>query len=132
MATLERRKNRFRVIFYFSGQRYTSSLKAASEREAESLAASVDRTLMLLSQGVIEVPAGADLVSFVLSAGKLTTKPKPPPIRSARPIRRMSRARSHGREFLEYCASAPATLREDSGRRLSHPDPHRCACSAAH
>jgi hypothetical protein len=82
MATVERRGKRFRVIFYDAGWRYTASLKTANQRDADSVAGSVDRTLVLMQQGVLALPPGADLVTFVVSGGKCNEKPKPPPIRT--------------------------------------------------
>jgi integrase len=49
--------------------------------EADFIASSAERTLSLIEQGVLDVPDGADLVSFV-SGGKKAEKPKPPPLRS--------------------------------------------------
>jgi hypothetical protein len=48
MATVERRNDRFRLIFYHAGKRYAASLKTTSQREADFIAGSVDRTLMLM------------------------------------------------------------------------------------
>ena len=79
MATVEQRSNRFRLIFYFQGKRYTASLKTTSQQEADAAAGSIDRTLMLMQQGVLALPEGADLVTFVLSGGRLEDRPKPPP-----------------------------------------------------
>jgi integrase len=86
MATIERRRNRFRLIFYHLGRRYATSLKTTNQREADAIAGSVERTLQLLEQRVLEVPDGADLVTFVLTAGKQTDKPKPPPIRTLKEL----------------------------------------------
>jgi hypothetical protein len=82
MATVERRNDRFRLIFYHAGKRYAASLKTTSQREADSVAGSVDRTLMLMQQGVLALPQGADLAAFVLSSGRCEEKPKPPTIRT--------------------------------------------------
>ena len=70
MATIERRSNRFRLIFYQLGRRYAASLKTTNQREADAIAGSVERTLQLLEQRVLAIPDGADLVTFVLSGGK--------------------------------------------------------------
>ena len=82
MATVERRNGRFRLIFYLTGKRYSASLRTADPREADAIAGSAERTLMLLQQGVLTVPEGADLAPFVLSGGKLAERPKPPPAHS--------------------------------------------------
>ena len=86
MATIERRNNRFRLIFYHHGRRYPASLKTTNEREANAIAGSVERTLQLLEQRVLEMPNGSDLVTFVLSGGKQAEKPKPPPIRTLKEL----------------------------------------------
>ena len=62
MATIERRNDRFRLIFYHLGKRYATSLKTSNEREADAIAGSVERTLQLLEQRVLIVPDGTDLV----------------------------------------------------------------------
>src|SRR5262245_18238210 len=82
MATIERRGKRFRLIFHFSGRRFTASLKTSNQREADAAAGCVERTLMLMQQGALAAPPGADFVTFVLSGGRLDEKPKPPPIRT--------------------------------------------------
>ncbi len=82
MATIERRNKRFRVIFYFQSRRYAASLKTEDAGEADSIAGSIDRTLSLIEQGVLDVPDEADFVTFVLSGGKKAEKPKLPPVRS--------------------------------------------------
>jgi integrase len=87
MATVEQRNKKFRLIFYVAGKRYSGTLRTAERGEADAIAGSVDRTLMLLEQGLLEVPDGGDMVSFVLSGGKLTEKPKPPPVRTLADLR---------------------------------------------
>src|SRR5947199_7209169 len=82
MATLERRGRRFRLIFYFAGRRHAASIKTADLREAEAAAGSAERTLMLIQQGVLTPPPGADLVAFVLSGGRAGRRPTPPPVRT--------------------------------------------------
>jgi integrase len=82
MATVERRGKRYRVIFYHAGRRYAASLKTTKERDADSIAGTVEDTLSLLQRGVLTLPPGADLVTFVLSGGRCEEKPKPPPIRT--------------------------------------------------
>ena len=73
MGSIEKRNNRFRLIFYHAGRRYTASLKTADRREAEAAAGAVERCLMHLEQGVVELPAGADLVTFVLEGASNAT-----------------------------------------------------------
>ncbi len=87
MATVERRGKRFRLIFYHAGRRYAASLKTTTERDADSIAGTVEDTLTLLRRGVLPLPPGADLVTFVLSGGRCEEKPKPPPIRTLSELR---------------------------------------------
>ncbi|WP_020476619.1 site-specific integrase [Zavarzinella formosa] len=77
MATIEQRKNFFRLIFYFQNRRHTTSLATGDYREAEAIAGSVDRTLSLIRQGALVLPDGADLVAFVLSGGRQSQRPEP-------------------------------------------------------
>jgi integrase len=87
MATIERRGDRFRLIFYHLGKRYTASLRTSDRREADAIAGGAERTLMLLEQGVLDLPEGADLVSFALTGGKRDARPKPPTIRTFAELR---------------------------------------------
>src|SRR4051794_152018 len=87
MATIERRGKRFRVIFYQGGRRYAASTRTEDEKEADAIAGSVERTLMHLEQGVLTLPEGADLVTFVLSGGRTNEKPKPPLVRTLAELR---------------------------------------------
>jgi hypothetical protein len=82
MRSIEKRNDRFRLIFYHAGRRYAASLKTADRREAEAAAGSAERCLMLLQQGVLELPVGADIITFVLSGGKRDEKVTPPSIRT--------------------------------------------------
>ncbi|WP_020473615.1 hypothetical protein [Zavarzinella formosa] len=63
MATIEQRKDSFRLIFYFQNRRHTTSLATGDYREAEAIARSMDRTLSLIRQGALVLPDGTDLVA---------------------------------------------------------------------
>lgn len=76
MASLELRSNCYRVVFRYAGKKYSHSLRTSNRREAEVLLGGVDKTLMRLGQGLVELPPGADIVSFVLTDGVRTHKPK--------------------------------------------------------
>jgi integrase len=67
---------RYKVCFRFGGKRFKKSLKTGNQSEAEILAGGVEKTLLRLEQGLIELPEGADILSFVLSDGKRQEKPK--------------------------------------------------------
>jgi len=87
MATIERRNDTFRVIFYHAGRRYTATLKTTDAKAAAAVSGSVERTLGLLRQGAISPPAGADFVQFVLSGGYQTDLPKGAEVRTFKDLR---------------------------------------------
>ncbi len=76
MATLEKRGDGFRLIFYYQGQRFQHSLKTSKEREAGQLRTVLERNLDLLQQGSLHAPDKIDLPVFLLSAGRVTSLPK--------------------------------------------------------
>jgi len=117
MATIEQRNQRFRVIFYFAGRRFTASLATTNRGEADAVAGSVERTLMLLTQGVLSVPQGADFLAFVLSGGKqhfITTLGAHHPIQTLelshlqQHIERRAKQKGHFKRPL-----SPVTLRKE-------------------
>lgn len=70
MASLELRNKTYRVVFMHAGRRYGYSLGTGDRQTAEALAGGIDKTLMLIAQGALEVPAGGDVVAFVRHGGK--------------------------------------------------------------
>lgn len=76
MASLELRADHYRVVFRFGGKKYSTTLNTANRREAAGLLGGVEKTLLRLEQGLIDLPAGADICSFVLTEGRRTEKPK--------------------------------------------------------
>jgi len=80
VASLELRNKTYRVVFMYGGRKYGYSLDTSDRQTAEGLRGGVEKTLMLVSQGAIAVPAGADVVAFVRHGGKLpeVTTPAPP------------------------------------------------------
>jgi len=71
MAWLEKRRESYRVVFRFRGERYHVNLKATDEREANGCLARLEDNLRLVERGRMTVPVGADLGLFLLSDGKL-------------------------------------------------------------
>src|SRR5262249_25768251 len=71
MASLERRGNRYRVIFRLGGRKHHVSVKATDEKDAEACRVRLEENLRLVERGRLTVPAGADLGLFLLSDGKL-------------------------------------------------------------
>ena len=71
MAFLEKRGNRFRVIFRHSGRRYAHTLNTANEAVAQGLRGGIEKTLMLLDQKVLKVPLGVAFLPFVVNNGQV-------------------------------------------------------------
>src|SRR5262245_44944993 len=65
MAFLEKRGNRFRIIFRHGGRRYTHTLKTSDESIAQGLKGGIEKTLMLLHQKVLKVPDGIETLPFI-------------------------------------------------------------------
>ncbi|QDU10907.1 tyrosine-type recombinase/integrase [Gimesia aquarii] len=73
MASLENRTGYFNVVFRFGGKKYTRSLHTDDEKEANRLLANLEQTVRDVKSGRIFLPADADIPTFLLSDGKLTT-----------------------------------------------------------
>lgn len=73
MASLENRTGYFNVVFRFGGKKYTRSLHTDDEKEANRLLANLEQTVRDVKSGRISLPADADIPTFLLSDGKLTT-----------------------------------------------------------
>jgi hypothetical protein len=71
MASLESHYGKYRIVFRFAGQKYSQSLKTNNERLALATLARVDDNLARLEMGQLEPPAEADLVTFLLSDGRM-------------------------------------------------------------
>jgi len=78
VASLELRNKTYRVVFMFRGRKYGYSLDTDNPSVAEGLRGGVEKTLMLVGQGALEFPAGADVVSFVRNGGKVVQAAPPP------------------------------------------------------
>jgi len=64
MATLEKRKDHFRIIFFYKNKRYAQSLHTDNLREAETLRGGIEERLMRLNQGLVELRT--DLIDYVI------------------------------------------------------------------
>jgi len=71
MAFLEKRGNRFRVIFRHAGRRYTHALNTTDETIAQGLIGGIEKTLMLLDQNILKVPAGVSVWAFIANNGQV-------------------------------------------------------------
>ena len=70
MAFAQKRGDRYRVVFQFQGKKYRKSLKTDKAGVAEAVVGGVKRTLMMLEQGLLHIPDGANILTFVLSGGQ--------------------------------------------------------------
>jgi integrase len=65
MASLQQRDGRWQCQFMYLGKRRTFALGNVSEAEAKAKSEQVNYLLMRLSQGLLTVPPGRDIVAFV-------------------------------------------------------------------
>lgn len=79
MASLERRNDCYRIVFRHLGKKYGFSTDTTNRSIAEALRGGIDKTLMLMNQGLLRVPENADVLEFVRTGGVHTEPPKPPP-----------------------------------------------------
>jgi hypothetical protein len=74
MATLEKRRKGFRIVFWHDGKRFQGAIKADTAKKAEELRLRVEGNLELLQQGRLAYQPGDDLFMLMLSDGKLNSK----------------------------------------------------------
>lgn len=72
MAWLEQRGNQYHLGIRFGSQKLKRSLQTNDPKEAQDLLDRVERRLKLIDQGDLVIPSDADLLTFLLSDGKLT------------------------------------------------------------
>ena len=60
------------IRFRIGRERFCRTLKTASKKEADHAVSVVEENLRLLERGRLEIPKGADVVSFLLSNGKVS------------------------------------------------------------
>jgi integrase len=76
MAWLELKGGAFRIGFRYGGRKHHFQLKTDDRKTAEAALGRFESNFHLIEQGVIEVPpAGADLGTYIVSAGKLGGRP---------------------------------------------------------
>jgi len=102
MAWLERDRPDapFQIVFRYGNQRIKRSTRTKNERDANEIAARVDRRLQLIQQGELSIPDDADAATFLMSETKRNGKPKT--------ISSLTLARL----FDEYFASLPGSSME--------------------
>ena len=70
MPYFEKRGENYRIVFHLDGKRYRHALKTSDESVARSVVGGVERTIMLIEQRALQIPEGADLMTFILSGGQ--------------------------------------------------------------
>lgn len=76
MAWLESTGGMFRIGFRFGGRKHHLPLNTADQKEAETTLGRFEANFRLIEQGVIDPPPdGADLGTYIVSAGKLGGRP---------------------------------------------------------
>jgi len=70
------RSGKYVIKFSFGGRDYCRSCRTKTKRDAENTKATVEETLRLLNTGRLSVPADADPGTWILSGGRLSSKPK--------------------------------------------------------
>lgn len=86
MASIEKRGEGFRVVFYLRqksadgkerSQKYSESIDADDELAADKIKDRVDDFLSDIRKGRVKIPAGADVGRFVVTEGRLAEAPAP-------------------------------------------------------
>jgi integrase len=76
MASLELQKGWYRIVLRDDGQKFQKALDTQDQGEAELLKARVEENLKLLRRGRLAYKTGDDLITLLLSDGKLNEEPK--------------------------------------------------------
>ncbi|HEV3236869.1 MAG TPA: tyrosine-type recombinase/integrase [Gemmataceae bacterium] len=75
-ASLEIQKGWYRIVFRYSGQKFQRALNTQNRDEAEGLRSRILENLKLVKSGRLDYQIGDDLISVLLSDGKLNAAPK--------------------------------------------------------
>lgn len=76
MASIEKQKGRWRIVFRYCGTKFQRSLETATEKEANAAKVRVEENLKLLARGRLAYdPQADDLVTILLSDGRLNALP---------------------------------------------------------
>ena len=123
MASLEKRPHGYRVVFMFRGEKIARSLQTKDPKQAKATLARMEDTLRRIELGTLLMPEGTDIITFLLSDGHLTAKP-----RNEKPI-------TLTQIFDEYFANLPAGANEKTtidGMRLHQRHLERLLGAAFH
>lgn len=99
MAFLEKRGKVYHAVFRYGGRRYSTTLKTEADDEAEALLGGVEKTLLRLRQGLLVLPEGGDVLSFVLTEGRQAAKPHFKPVLTLRELCEQYEASSAARSI---------------------------------
>jgi hypothetical protein len=77
MATLEKRRSGYRLVFWYRSERFQGSLKTENKREAERIKGRVEENLDLLARGRLDYNPGDDLFMLMLSDGRVNLEVLP-------------------------------------------------------
>jgi hypothetical protein len=116
---------RYKLAFRFGGRKFKKTLKTTCLREAQAIAGGAEKTLLRLDQGLLELPEGADLLTFVLSDGQRAEKPVVAPTLSLQELLDRYTA-AHAGGALEANSLATVAMhlrhfRETLGKRFPIP-----------
>jgi len=70
----------FNICLRWQGKKPRRTLKTTQKKEAEAILHRFDENVVLLERGRLVLPEGGDLLTFLLSDGKLSGLPAPDPI----------------------------------------------------
>src|SRR3954469_23052583 len=80
MASLQQKGVGWYCQFLYGKKRHTFAVGQVSKDEAEAKASQVDYLLMRLGQGLLTLPAGMDVVTFVRYDGRPPSTPASAPV----------------------------------------------------
>ncbi len=72
-----------RIFFRFAGTQYNKTIRVSTDNEARRACALIEETIQDLERGKLTMPSDADPAAFIMSGGKLTSKPKPAQMQEA-------------------------------------------------
>lgn len=102
MATILRdsQSDQYHIRFRFAGREFKRSLKTDQEKQAAASQARLTETISLVRRGVLDLPAEADPVTFLLSGGRKGSVPISIP------------SMTLGQLFAKYQAELPEQAKE--------------------
>jgi hypothetical protein len=77
MASLEQRGNTYRVVFRHGRRKFNRSLRTKDRKAADACLARLEDNLRRMELGILELPVGADIATFLLSDGRVQRQPTP-------------------------------------------------------